>query len=144
MDELEPAANVAGADPSKEDAYKFLYVTKGPARVQQKKLFYVYGRGMEAKDGTRVKPTQTKEEGRDYSWPGLRVANHLYYKLTFSGSGRLFNNKNIEKGADTKIVCFSDQMIDAFSQIKIFWTDMILQIDAQPLNSGGVLLSVNV
>ncbi|XP_071118084.1 uncharacterized protein [Haliotis cracherodii] len=77
-----------GADPSKEDAYKFLYVTKGPARVQQKKLFYVYGRGMEAKDGTRVKPTQTKEEGRDYSWPGLRVANHLYYKLTFTGSDK--------------------------------------------------------
>ncbi|XP_046585596.1 uncharacterized protein LOC124292521 isoform X1 [Haliotis rubra] len=73
-----------GADPSKEDAYKFMYVTKGPARVNQKKLFYVYGRGMEAKDGTRVRPTQTKEEGNDYSWPGLRVPNHLYYKLTFT------------------------------------------------------------
>ena len=33
---------------SKEDEWKFLYVTDGPKRAKQKKLFYVYGKGMDA------------------------------------------------------------------------------------------------
>lgn len=71
------------ADPSKEDSFKFLQVTKGPASAKNKKLFYVYGRGWNAMDGNRTLPTLTKEEGEDYSWPQRRQPNSCYYKLMF-------------------------------------------------------------
>ncbi|XP_052090420.1 uncharacterized protein LOC127727050 [Mytilus californianus] len=71
------------ADPSKEDDFKFLHVTKGPASCKNKKLFYVYGRGWNAIDGKKTLPTMTKEEGNDYSWPQMRKPNSCYYNLLF-------------------------------------------------------------
>ena len=65
-----------------------MHVTRGPTKARQKKLFYVYGHGWDAKDGLRVKPTLTTEEGEDFSWPQLRVPNDLYYNLHFTKKGK--------------------------------------------------------
>ncbi|XP_041359257.1 uncharacterized protein LOC121375722 [Gigantopelta aegis] len=78
--------NTFGSDADKQpkDGLKVLHVTHGPVRVRQKKLFYVYGHGWDAEDGLRVKPTLTKEEGKDFSWPEVRIPNDLYYNLLFT------------------------------------------------------------
>ncbi|KAL3870045.1 hypothetical protein ACJMK2_042662 [Sinanodonta woodiana] len=60
------------ASEKKEDEFKFLYVTKGPARAKQKKLYYVYGKGWGAMDGLKTKPSKTIEPGPDYAWPNSR------------------------------------------------------------------------
>ncbi|GFN98445.1 hypothetical protein PoB_002495100 [Plakobranchus ocellatus] len=74
-----------GPDISKqnEDAFKLYYVLKGPASSKQKKLFYVYGQGWEAKDGLRLKPTETVGQGKDYAWSSTHRPNALYYRLDF-------------------------------------------------------------
>ena len=74
----------------KEDAHKFMYVMKGPARAQQKKVFYVYGKGWGAKDGAIVRPTATREMGRDPSWPLRQNPNDVYYNITFLDHGNSF------------------------------------------------------
>ena len=71
----------------KEDAHKFMYVMKGPASSQQKKVFYVYGKGWGAKDGMVVKPTATKEMGQDPTWPLRQHPNDVYYNITFLDHG---------------------------------------------------------
>lgn len=71
------------ASVEKEDAHKFMYVMKGPASSQQKKVFYVYGKGWGAKDGMVVKPTATKEMGQDPTWPLRQHPNDVYYNITF-------------------------------------------------------------
>lgn len=60
---------------------------KGPASAKNKKIFYVYGRGWNALDGMRTKPTLTKEEGEDFSWPQMRRPNTCYYNLVFNPQG---------------------------------------------------------
>lgn len=67
----------------KEDPHKFVYVVKGPASAQQKKVFYVYGKGWNAKDGKLVKPTATREMGQDPTWPLRQHPNDVYYDITF-------------------------------------------------------------
>ncbi|KAK7099826.1 uncharacterized protein [Littorina saxatilis] len=74
------------ADKAKEDAFKFYYVTKGPARAHGKKVFYVYGQGWEAKDSTHVHPTQTAQEGEDFAWPSRHGPNDLLYNVHITGS----------------------------------------------------------
>ena len=74
------------ADKTKEDSFKFFYVTKGPSRAQGKKLFYVYGQGWTAKDSLQVKPTQTLEEGSDFAWPSRHGPNDLVYQIKIISS----------------------------------------------------------
>ena len=78
---------ISEASVEKEDDHKFIYVVKGPARTQQKKVFYVYGKGWNAKDGTVVRPTTTKEMGQDPAWPLRQHPNDVYYDLTFLDHG---------------------------------------------------------
>ena len=74
------------ADKTKEDSFKFFYVTKGPSKAQGKKLFYVYGQGWTAKDSMQVKPTQTLEEGSDFAWPSRHGPNDLVYQIKIISS----------------------------------------------------------
>ena len=74
------------ADKTKEDSFKFFYVTKGPSRAQGKKLFYMYGQGWTAKDSLQVKPTQTLEEGSDFAWPSRHGPNDLVYQIKIISS----------------------------------------------------------
>lgn len=71
------------ASTEKEEPHKFIYVVKGPASAQQKKVFYVYGKGWNAKDGRLVKPTATKEMGQDPTWPLRQQPNDVYYDIAF-------------------------------------------------------------
>lgn len=71
------------ASVDKEEAHKFMYVVKGPASAQQKKVFYVYGKGWGATDGKVVKPTATREMGQDPTWPLRQHPNDVYYDITF-------------------------------------------------------------
>ena len=73
----------------KEDDHKFMYVMKGPARAQQKKVFYVYGKGWGAKDGAVVKPTATKEMGQDPTWPLRQHPNDVYYDIRVLDHGNM-------------------------------------------------------
>lgn len=76
------------ASKEKEDQFKFTYVARGPPRAQQKKLFYVYGRGWNAIDGIKKLPTLSSEGGKDYAWPSeARVPNDVYYNVTFLNQG---------------------------------------------------------
>lgn len=74
-----------GPDISKEneDGFKLYYVLKGPASAMQRKLFYVYGQGWGARDGLRLKPSETVGQGKDYAWSSSRQPNALYYRLDF-------------------------------------------------------------
>ncbi|XP_076462012.1 uncharacterized protein LOC143294532 [Babylonia areolata] len=74
------------ADKSKEEPFKFYYVTSGPARAQGKKLFYVYGQGWNAQDSLRVKPTLTMQKGEDFAWPNRCGPNDLLYSVKITGS----------------------------------------------------------
>ncbi|KAL8606385.1 hypothetical protein ACOMHN_020539 [Nucella lapillus] len=76
-------------DKSKEEPFKFYYVTKGPARAQGQKLFYVYGQGWEARDSLRVKPTLTAQKGEDFAWPNRCGPNDLQYTISITGSTSL-------------------------------------------------------
>ena len=38
------------ADPSAEDSWKFCYVYKGPQQARQKKLYYVFGKGLKTNE----------------------------------------------------------------------------------------------
>lgn len=71
------------ASVDREDPQKFLYVMKGPASAQNKKVFYVYGRGLDAKDGQLTRPMATRAMGQDPTWPRRQNANDVYYNLTF-------------------------------------------------------------
>ena len=62
---------------------------KGPASSKHKKLFYVYGQGWGARDGLKVKPTETVGIGKDYAWSSTREPNSLYYALNING--KLYN-----------------------------------------------------
>ena len=81
---------LTGASLEKEDPHKFVYVVKGPASAQQKKVFYVYGKGWNAKDGKLVKPTATREMGQDPTWPLRQHPNDVYYDITFLDHGNIF------------------------------------------------------
>ena len=53
----------------------------------QRKLYYVYGQGWGARDGLRLKPTETIGQGKDYAWSSTRQPNALYYRLDFDAEG---------------------------------------------------------
>ena len=59
---------------------------KGPASAQSKNLFYVYGQGFHARDGLKVKPSETVGVGQDYAWSSTKVPNSLYYSLEYKGN----------------------------------------------------------
>ncbi|KAL5010758.1 hypothetical protein ScPMuIL_013063 [Solemya velum] len=63
------------------ESHKFTYVAQGPASAKQKKIFYVYGFGMEKQDGARTLPTTTDAKGDDYSWPVRRKTSDVFYDL---------------------------------------------------------------
>ncbi|WAR24248.1 hypothetical protein MAR_037917 [Mya arenaria] len=71
------------ASADKEEPQKFLYVVKGPNIAQQKKVFYVYGRSLNAEDGKLTKPTRNLASEADPTWPQRRNPNDVYYNLTF-------------------------------------------------------------
>lgn len=71
------------ASAEREDPQKFLYVVKGPTSAKDKKVFYVYGRGLDAKDGQLTRPMATKAMGPDPTWPQRQNPNDVYYNLTF-------------------------------------------------------------
>ncbi|KAK3089232.1 hypothetical protein FSP39_001979 [Pinctada imbricata] len=75
------------ASNDKEEPNKFMMVTKGPNSAHNKKLFYVYGIGLNTADGKRTLPTLSKEEGTDYAWPQTRKPNDVYYNLSFDHQG---------------------------------------------------------
>lgn len=79
----------------KEEAHKFMYVVKGPASAQQKKVFYVYGKGWGATDGKVVKPTATREMGQDPTWPLRQHPNDVYYDITFLDHGNYFSDLDV-------------------------------------------------
>ncbi|KAL4236578.1 hypothetical protein ACF0H5_004963 [Mactra antiquata] len=72
------------ANRDREDPEKFLYVVKGPNSAKQKKVFYVYGRGLDALDGKRTLPSATRAMGQDPTWPQRQNPNDVYYNLTFT------------------------------------------------------------
>lgn len=71
-----------------EDSFKFHYVFKGPKKDgNQKKLYYVYGTHLSAKD-EGIKQEPYRPVGKGYNWPeSYRKANNLYYELTFPEQG---------------------------------------------------------
>lgn len=71
-----------------EDSFKFHYVFKGPKKDgKQKKLYYVYGTHLAAKD-EGIKQEPYRPVGKGYNWPeSYRKANNLYYELTFPEQG---------------------------------------------------------
>ncbi|XP_068728237.1 uncharacterized protein [Montipora capricornis] len=71
-----------------EDGFKFHYVFKGPRKDgKQKKLYYVYGTHLSAKD-EGIKQEPYRPVGKGYNWPeSYRKANNLYYELTFPEQG---------------------------------------------------------
>lgn len=71
------------ASTDREDPQKFLYVMKGPASAQNKKVFYIYGRDLDAEDGQRTKPMASQAMGSDPNWPRRQKPNDVYYNLTF-------------------------------------------------------------
>ncbi|XP_060605001.1 uncharacterized protein LOC132757668 [Ruditapes philippinarum] len=78
---LNDFSSKASAD--REDPQKFLYVVKGPNSAKDKKVFYVYGRSFDDKDGKLTKPMATRAMGQDPTWPLRQNANDVYYNLTF-------------------------------------------------------------
>jgi hypothetical protein len=75
------------ASADREDPQKFLYVVKGPNSAKDKKVFYVYGRSFDDKDGKFTKPMATRAMGQDPTWPLRQNANDVYYNLTFINQG---------------------------------------------------------
>ena len=85
---------------SKEDEWKFLYVTKGPQKTRQKKLFYVFGKGFDSTgngpsrqaqiDGGESVDNQTSHPtGQGYAWPPVfKQHAHIYLDLYFPHQGR--------------------------------------------------------
>ena len=71
-----------------EDSFKFHYVFKGPKKDgKQKKLYYVYGTHLSAKD-EGIKQEPYRPVGKGYNWPeSYRKANNLYSELTFPEQG---------------------------------------------------------
>ncbi|XP_041475217.1 uncharacterized protein LOC121423795 [Lytechinus variegatus] len=68
----------------KDDKYKFRYVYKGAPSTRGKKLFYVYGIGMNSKDARSKVTKQYKPKGKGYIWPSsFRNPAHFYYELVF-------------------------------------------------------------
>ncbi|XP_013413447.1 uncharacterized protein LOC106175840 [Lingula anatina] len=69
----------------KEDSFKFCYVNKGPESAKKKKLYYVYGKGLNARDTRFDKHTkEDKPQGIGYAWPkSFRQPHHVYYQLIF-------------------------------------------------------------
>ena len=80
--------SVSEARVENEESHKFVYVVKGPTSAQQKKVFYVYGKGWNAKDGTVTRPTTTKEMGKDPTWPLRQQPHDVYYDITFLDQGK--------------------------------------------------------
>lgn len=83
----ESTCYISEASAEREDPQKFLYVVKGPVSAKDKKVFYVYGRGLDAKDGQLTKPMATKAMGQDPTWPQRQNPNDVYYNLTFIRQG---------------------------------------------------------
>jgi len=71
----------------REDPHKFLFVSRGPNSCKQKKIFYVYGRSLDAKDGEITKPTLNHAMDRDPAWPERQHPNDVYYNITFIKDG---------------------------------------------------------
>nr|XP_054764771.1 uncharacterized protein LOC129271441 [Lytechinus pictus] len=68
----------------KDDKYKYRYVYKGAPSTRGKKLFYVYGIGMNSKDARSKVTKQYKPKGKGYVWPSsFRNPAHFYYELVF-------------------------------------------------------------
>lgn len=78
------------ANKDREDPEKFLYVIKGPTSAKQKKVFYVYGRGLNAADGILTRPMATRAMGPDPTWPQRQNPNDVYYNLTFISKSMMF------------------------------------------------------
>ena len=77
------------ADRKKEDEHKFRYVFKGPTKAKQKKLYYVFGKGMNAKDKGLITGIK-KPQGKGYQWPdSFQKPNHLHYNIEFLKQGRI-------------------------------------------------------
>ncbi|XP_070563822.1 uncharacterized protein [Ptychodera flava] len=68
-----------------EDTFKYNYVYKAPLKARGKKLFYVYGIGMNSMDQAKmVKKPYYRPKGKGYLWPSsFRKSNHVYYEITF-------------------------------------------------------------
>ncbi|XP_074611518.1 uncharacterized protein LOC141866011 [Acropora palmata] len=87
-----------------EDSFKFHYVFKGPKKDgNQKKLYYVYGTHLSAKD-EGIKQEPYRPVGKGYNWPeSYRKANNLYYELTFPEQGEedYEDTDSVMSGADS-------------------------------------------
>ncbi|XP_065904215.1 uncharacterized protein [Dysidea avara] len=78
-----PRIELSSADPdvNPESDYKCYYVFKGPPKMQGTKLYYVYGKGFDAKDsGLRKGPV--RPTGKGFTWPKEYFpANSVFYDL---------------------------------------------------------------
>ncbi|XP_071483029.1 uncharacterized protein [Diadema antillarum] len=67
-----------------DERYKFNYVYKGAPSSRGKKLFYVYGIGMNSRDARSKVTKHYKPKGKGYVWPSsFRNATHFYYEMVF-------------------------------------------------------------
>ena len=64
-------------------------MTQGPNSAKQKRLYYVYGKGLHnAPSQGLIKNTETRPQGQGYAWPAVfKQPGHLYFDMTFIEQG---------------------------------------------------------
>ncbi|XP_074643057.1 uncharacterized protein LOC141900182 [Tubulanus polymorphus] len=69
------------AELNKEAAFKFRYVCQGPRSSKQKKVYYVYGVGMDAIDPGIIRKDETPKIKNCFWNENKRQPTHAYFKL---------------------------------------------------------------
>ncbi|CAD5125217.1 DgyrCDS13457 [Dimorphilus gyrociliatus] len=87
----------------KEDAHKFCYVYKGPNSTSDKKVHYVFGKGLQK---TKVDEDRKRTVIFDY-----RKAGHVYYILTFTDQQSEANDSDGEEYDDEIESFYNEKLI---------------------------------
>ena len=71
-------------------------MSKGPTKVRQKKLFYVFGKGglhdnSMVDKGIIMDSGEVKPQGKGYQWPSVfKQHGHVYFDMIFLKQGKTF------------------------------------------------------
>ena len=75
---------ITEANYDKEQDWKFRYVYKGPENARQKKLHYVFGKGLNNRDKGILRGPEPRPEGVGYKWPSVfKQHGHIYFDISF-------------------------------------------------------------